>query len=128
MTDLKINAEGSNKGSIKTGAVGAGSGTIIVFIANELPESAASIKNILLYLSPTLTIVISAVAAYISYKIVKYFYDKDQKNAILEAKSVCHESLKNANTSNEHKEKARKSLEQSKRNNNHTLRHGCCFV
>ncbi|EHU4934785.1 hypothetical protein QTG64_004390 [Vibrio vulnificus] len=99
------------KNSLGSHVVGASSGTLVVVIANALPEGSATLKELLIHSAPTLTMISSAVFGYASYRVVKYFFEKERKAEISAAKAACQESLKNPVTSPEHKSKIRQSLE-----------------
>ncbi|MCA4024263.1 hypothetical protein [Vibrio vulnificus] len=102
----------SNK--VTTGAVGAGSGTILVLFANSLPET-SSVKDILIHLSPSLTVISAGVFGYFSYKIRKFLLDHDRSSAFKKAKQTLHKSLDNDKTSDEHKKKMQQNLEELER-------------
>lgn len=99
----------SNK--VTTGAVGAGSGTVLVIIANSLPDT-SSFKNVLIHLAPSLTVVIGGLFGYCSYKVRKALLDRDRNTAFKKAKKTLHESLNNDKTSDEHKKNLIQNLEE----------------
>ncbi|SRR5258708_25217267 len=93
------------------GAAGAGSGTLIVLLANNLPNTDPR-KSWLILLAPSVSIGISVVYAWIRTGIEEYFEERKIKKFVEQAKATLREALENKNTSEEHRSKLRGQLEE----------------
>ena len=99
---------------LSAGAAGAGGGTLLVLLANNLPE-ASHLKSWLLILAPTVTVALTALWLLLKKKLIDYFDRKEFHTTILRAKETLQEALQNPNTSVPHKEQLCKDLEQLER-------------
>lgn len=101
----------NNKNAIGAGVTGAGGGTFIVMLANSFPEGSQA-QEILTLVAPSLTIAIGAIASVCLAKMIQHLENRDIEKALSVAKTSFSQSLKNPETSTEHKNNLRKSLEQ----------------
>lgn len=93
------------------GAAGAGSGTLLVLLANNLPDSNRW-KSWLVLLAPSLTIAITVAYTWIRKYVDDYLDERRIKRFISEAKVTLREALENPNTSEAHRRKLRAQLEE----------------
>lgn len=107
----EIHDKKGNKAAIGAGVSGASGGTLIVMLANSFPVGSQA-QEILIHAAPTIAITLGAITSVCLEKIVRYLEDKDIEKALSVAKQSFTESLKNPETSSEHKNNLRESLEQ----------------
>ncbi len=107
------NAPNQNKSSEKViaGVTGAGSGTLIVMLANNLPE-ASPWKSWLVIMAPSVSVLSGAIYQWIKAKISDYFQQKDLSSAIDQARKTLETALNNQATTAEHKKELQKNLEK----------------
>ncbi len=104
----KEKASGS---AIGGGVTGAGSGTLVVIIANGLPQD-SPYKAVLLHSAPTVSVIIGTVTTYLISWLKQYLARKELEDAFSDAKNHMVEMLKNPETSDGHKNNIRQKLEQ----------------
>jgi len=100
-----------SKTTIGAGFTGASGVTLVVIIANSLPETAVAMKQILIHSAPSLSIGLSILSAEIWIRIKRILKQKEVDKAVLGVKASLEKCLKNPETSIEHKNDMRKSLE-----------------
>jgi len=93
------------------GAAGAGGGTLLVLLAQNLPES-SSWKSWLIIIAPSVSILLSSIWLWAKRRIEDYFKNKEFNSAVEEAKMTLSEALNNTGTTDAHKNKLIKELEQ----------------
>jgi hypothetical protein len=86
---------------VANGIAGAGGGTIIVALANMLPEG-NNLRPVLLYLSPSISIAFLAIWVWAKLKIKNAIRDREVKNAYCTAKQYVDEASQNPQASKEH--------------------------
>jgi hypothetical protein len=93
------------------GAAGAGSGTLLVLLANNLPERNPW-RSWLVLLAPSLSIAITVAYAWGRKAIDEYLERRRVERFVREAKVTLKEALENRNTSETHRKKLRAQLEE----------------
>jgi hypothetical protein len=93
------------------GFAGAGGGTLLAVLAAHLPDNDAA-KPWLLYLAPSVSIVLSAVWIWVQVQIANRFRDKEVHQLFERARGTLQEALENPNTSPEHRQTLQKQLEE----------------
>lgn len=92
------------------GAAGAGSGTLLVLLANNLPDRSPW-KSWLVILAPSLSIGVTILYAW-ARKTIEHYIDRRQlEKFVRDAKATLKEALENPNTSDEHRKQLRAELE-----------------
>lgn len=104
----------SHKTSISAGTAGAGGGTLLVALANGLPDS-SSLRDWLLLSAPTVALITSAAVAAGIFQYRSWIRERLVSRAIRSAKEAIAEGLANPQTSDEHKARLRKALENIER-------------
>lgn len=89
---------------------GAGGGTLVAVVANQLPDQNIA-KPTLLYLSPSISILVTAFWVWLQVKVANYVRDKEVEQLIQGAKAELEESIANPHISEEHRSYLRKQLE-----------------
>ena len=105
----------SNKPSktrISAGVTSIGGVTILVFVAQQLPDSYTTLKPTLLYIAPTLTAVSNIFATEVLILCRDFYHQWKKDQAITKAEGSIKKCLDDPNTSFEHKNDMRKQLEQ----------------
>lgn len=97
-----------NDSSVMGGAVG----TLIVLLAQNLPETSIW-KQWLVFVAPLISVRLNSFCSWTSRKIEEYFDTKELNAAVKETKITIEEALNNNATSEAHKNRLRKKLEQS---------------
>jgi hypothetical protein len=92
------------------GLAGAGSGTLVSVVANQLPDTNV-LKVPLLYCAPSLSIVIALVLVWVQVRIVSYFREKEVKNLVEITRREIKKSLEDQSISKEHRDQLQKELE-----------------
>ncbi len=113
----ELSSNKPSKTRIGAGVTSIGGVTVLVFVAQQLPDSYSTLKPTLLYIAPTLTAVsnLFATEALILCRNSYHQWKKDQ--AINKAEGSIKKCLDDPNTSFEHKNDMRKQLEQLQRAN-----------
>jgi len=111
VTDTAKPREKSSPGAkAGAGAAGAGSGTLLVLLANNLPDKSPW-KSWLVLFAPTLSIAITISYGWARRSIEHYLDRRDLERLIRDAKGTLKEALENPNTSEEHRKQIRGELE-----------------
>jgi hypothetical protein len=97
----------ANGSKVDAGAAGAGGGTMLVLLANNLPADSPW-KSWLVIIAPSLSVGISALWFWAKQKIQSYYAIK----AIEDAIDTVNKVLDNHKTSDAHKEELKKELEK----------------
>lgn len=93
------------------GAVGAaGGGTLLVLVANQLPEN-SKLKPWLLLIAPSMTLTFGIVWFWLQAIVVDMLHDWQLRRAFQRAKSTLEDALKNPATSDTHKDHIRREIE-----------------
>jgi hypothetical protein len=95
-----------NESNANAGFAGAGGGTFIAVIANQLPDANIA-KPILQYAAPSITILISALWVYIQVKI----RDKEVDYLFKKAREQLKRRIDDPNISEDHRRELQKHLE-----------------
>lgn len=93
------------------GAAGAGSGTLLVLLANNLSDNHPW-KSWLVLLAPSLSITVTVAYGWARKAIDEYFEVRRTQRFIREAKGTLKEALDNPNTSDAHRAKLRAEFEE----------------
>lgn len=93
------------------GFTGAGSGTVLVLLANNLPETSA-LKSWLVILAPSVSILMGSIYHWVKSKVSEHFAQKDFTAAIESARETLNRALNNSTTTEAHKEVLREQLEK----------------
>ena len=93
------------------GAAGVGGGTLVVVMANSLPES-SKLKPWLLLAAPSVSVFLSAAWLWLQVRIANFVRDREAESIIASAKRTLEEALRNPNTSEAHRAVVREKLEQ----------------
>jgi hypothetical protein len=93
------------------GAAGAGSGTLLVLLANNLPGKNPW-KTSLVLLAPSLSIAITVGYGWVRKAVDDYLDGRRVQRFVREAKVTLKEALGNTNTSEAHRRKLRTQLEE----------------
>ena len=102
-----------SKGSKRliAGATGAGSGTLLVILANNLPET-SPLKSWIVILAPSASVLAGGLYQWVVTKISNHFQQKDLTTAIEQARTTLTNALNNPVTTPEHKKELQESLER----------------
>lgn len=92
------------------GVAGVGGGTFLAVVATELPET-NPFKIWLLYLVPSVSVLLSAVWMWVQVQIANFLKDNEFRAVMKAAKNELEEALDNRNTTEEHKKEIRERLE-----------------
>ncbi|MFI3219619.1 MAG: hypothetical protein QX189_10935 [Methylococcales bacterium] len=102
---------GKNKSSsIAMGAAGAGGGTLLVLLANNLPD-ASLFKSWLVIIAPSASVFLGSLLFWLKNKVSSYFENKMVQNELEKIREMLKTALNDDNTSEQHKEEMRKKLE-----------------
>ena len=93
------------------GAAGAGAGTLLVVIANSLPND-HGLRPWLIYLAPSASAVMSLVWVWLQVEIGNWVQEKKLASLVAKAKDTYRDALQNPDTSDEHKNSIRSQLEE----------------
>lgn len=100
-----------SSGKAGAGAAGAGSGTLLILLANNLPDKNPW-KSWLVLLAPTLSVGISVLYVWIRKALDEYLGARKIERFVRDAKATLQEGLNNPNTSEAHRRKLRGQLEE----------------
>src|SRR4051794_315058 len=92
------------------GAAGAGSGTLLVLLANNLP-SQSPLKPWLVLIAPSLSVAVSVLYYWVRRALDSYLEQRKRQRFIAEAKTNLDAALKNPNTSEEHRKRLQREFE-----------------
>ncbi|KPQ43996.1 MAG: hypothetical protein MPEBLZ_01464 [Candidatus Methanoperedens nitroreducens] len=90
---------------------GAGVGTFLIYIANNLPDSNVY-KSWLVLIAPSASIVIIAFCTWLKSNLKKYRTEKEFRSSINQTRETLNEILDNPKTSDEHRKRIGKRLEE----------------
>jgi len=99
---------------LEAGASGAGGGTLLILLANNLPDNDV-LKTWLVLIAPTTSVVISSFWIWSKSRVEKYYLKKNIRSNFLNAKDTIQEALNNPFTSEDHKKQLRKEIEKLER-------------
>ena len=94
--------------------VGGGCGTILVALAESLPPDDPW-RPWLLYLAPSVTVILSGLWLYAKYRVVEWARNRDIDTVIQQAKKLFQDAVDNPNTSPEHVDVLRSEIEELER-------------
>lgn len=97
--------------SLTAGAAGAGSGTLLVLLANNLAASSPW-KSWLVIIAPSASIAIAFAWKKISAVTESYLRKRELKLLVAQAQGTLKQALQNKNTSNDHRKRLMQELEQ----------------
>jgi hypothetical protein len=103
--DLALNSKG---GVI----AGAGGGTLIVTLANLIPDSYKGIKDLLILSAPSIAVGIGYIYNIANKRIKDYFIEIEKQKILKETNKILQEMLNNPNLSKDSKEKVRKAIDE----------------
>lgn len=108
-----VKSPNQNKSSerVIAGATGAGSGTLLVILANNLPETSPW-KSWLVIIAPSISVLAGGLYHWCKEKIVEHFQQRDFVTAIEQARQTLEKSLRNPATTEEHKKELQANLEK----------------
>lgn len=101
----------SNTTSITASAAGAGSGTLLVLLANNLP-AVNPWKSWLLIVAPSATIAIAFLWRALDAAVSRYLRKRELRSVVLQAQATLKAALENGNTSAQHRSKLKHELKQ----------------
>jgi hypothetical protein len=99
---------------LQAGVAGAGGGTLLVLLANNLPPG-NTWKPWLLIIAPSASVTISVVASWVKHYFEKKLNTRELEILIAQSKETLRSALNNDQTSPEHKAELRKNLEELER-------------
>ena len=107
----KVQSEPTAGAKVGAGAAGVGSGTLLVILANNIPEH-NQWKTWLVLLAPSVTVAVGVVYGWIRALIERWLNKRELVHVIHQAKQTLSDALRNPETSEEHRAQLRKELEQ----------------
>jgi hypothetical protein len=107
----KHSAAVATTSKLQSGAAGAGGGTLLVLLANNLPQGHPW-KSWLLLIAPSASVAIAVLAAWTRRYLETLLNRRELKSLILQSKETLRAALNNDQTSPEHKAELRKHLEE----------------
>ena len=107
----KNSSQESREAEKNAGLAGAGGGTLVAVIANQLPDYNIA-KPILLYLSPSISILVTGLWAWMQVKVANYVRDKTVDKLIQTAKAKLEDSIASQHISEEYRSNLRRQLEE----------------
>jgi hypothetical protein len=90
---------------------GAGGGTLVAVVASQLPDDSPA-KNLLIYLSPSISVLFTLLWGWVQVKVVNYIKDQEAERLIKLAKINIEESIANPNITDEYREDLRKRYQE----------------
>jgi hypothetical protein len=93
------------------GAAGAGGGTLLVLMANNLP-STHPWRSWLVLLAPSASVAVSALYTWATSSLDQYFRKRELRTLIQQAKATLQDALASSSTSSDHRQQLTKELEQ----------------
>jgi len=109
MNGLRTRVSGRNS-DLKVGAGAAGAGTLLVLLANNLPDSNAW-KSWLVLLAPSASIAISTLYGWVKNAIDERANRRELADVVRRARITLDEALQNPSTSDEHRKQLQRELE-----------------
>jgi hypothetical protein len=104
-------SEKSRRSNLPAGAAGAGGGTLLVLLANNLPADNRW-KPWLVLIAPSVSIGISTLWIWLKHEIEGWLAKRALRAWIIEARQTLDSALRNPLTSEEHKAQLRRELEK----------------
>jgi hypothetical protein len=101
----------SKESKAGAGAAGIGGGTLLVTLANSLPNE-SRIKFWLILISPSVSVVLSVIWLWAQVEIANYMQDRKLRSLVKSIKTTLQDALNNPNTSEDHRNVIRKKLEE----------------
>ncbi|MCI0616779.1 hypothetical protein L0244_27690 [bacterium] len=99
------------KSATSAGAAGVGGGTLLVVIANNLPES-SKLKLWLILAAPSVSVFLGALWLWLQVKFANYLRDREARSIINDTRKTLENALSNPNTSDAHRARIRRALEK----------------
>jgi hypothetical protein len=99
------------EGQTNAGLAGAGGGTLVTVIATSLPDSNV-VKPPLLYLAPSISILLTALYVFSLSKIANYVTEREVKKLLQECRKTLQVIIADPSTSEEHRVYSCKQLEE----------------
>lgn len=93
------------------GAAGIGGGTLLVVVANSLPEN-SKFKPWLLLATPSVSVFLGALWLWLQVRLLNMIRDREVNNAIEEMRRTIDKALNNSKTSEKHRIEIRRRLEE----------------
>jgi hypothetical protein len=93
------------------GAAGVGGGTLLVVIANSLPEN-NKLKPWLIWAAPSVSVFLGGLWLWLQVKIANHLRDREVRLLINNARKTLEEALNNPKTSEPHRARIRRQLEK----------------
>jgi hypothetical protein len=90
---------------------GAGGGTLVAVVASQLPDDNIA-KNLLIYLAPSISILLTLLWGLVQIRFVNYVNDREVERLVKVAKIKLEKSIANPNISEEHREYLQKRLQE----------------
>jgi|GEM_PF-2758691 len=109
--NLENDSEKKNESKTNASLAGAGGGTLIAVIANQLPNSSV-VRPILQYAAPSISILITALWVLIQVKIANHFRDKEVDFLFQKAREKLKRRISDPDISEEHRCFLQKQLEE----------------
>jgi ribosomal protein L29 len=104
-------ARDSAGSKVGAGAAGAGIGTLLILLANNLTNNNPW-KSWLVIVAPSASVAVSAGYAWLRVALDDYLDKRELRRIIAQARQTLQEALGNSNTSESHKVQLRKELEK----------------
>ena len=101
----------NNESKATAGLGGAGGGTLLIVIANSLPED-SRLKPLLIWAAPTFSVFLGAIFIWLQFRLKTYLQEREANTVFQEAKQTISDALANPTTSEAHRVKLRKELEK----------------
>src|SRR5690349_18050372 len=101
---------GSKSQKVGAGAAGAGSGTLLVLLANNLPQGSPW-KSWLVIIAPSISIAVSVIYGWIRTTLDKRAARKELGLVVSRARLTLQKAIENPATSEAHRQQLRKELE-----------------
>jgi hypothetical protein len=93
------------------GLAGAGGGTLLVLLADSLPES-STLKDALILASPSISVFVTSMWLWVQIRLFNYMQEKKLDVLVRQTKIMLKETLENSDTSDAHRETIRELLEE----------------
>ena len=101
-------------GNIVSGAAGAGGGTLLVLLAQNMGDT-NEFKSWLLILAPSASVLLGGLLSWVKDRLIDFFRERTIEKAFEKAKITLETALTNEKTSEEHKKSLREKLEDLER-------------
>ena len=92
------------------GLAGAGGGTLVAVVANELPDS-SFLKVPLLYCAPSISLVLTLVWVWLQVRIASYFREREVRNLIEDLRTEIERKLQDPDISEDIRAQLQKELD-----------------